>query len=111
VGPRLAPLPVGRLEAGIGEARRELAADRNLDADDVDAIRDSVRRLTERCVDDRLGERRADPRPRGVAEQPDELATRRSVGVDPSEGGGGQASRLFLGDLAPVELAEELALE
>ena len=108
---RLARLPVADVEARVGHPVGQLAPDRHLDPDQVDAGGDQVGRLLEGGLDLGLAEGDPEPRPIRLAEHPDGLAPHRPLGVDPLDGGARQALRLGLGDDAPVGLAEQLALE
>ena len=109
--PAVARLPLLDDEAGVDHPVGQLATDRDLDPDEVDAGADEVGGLVERGVDIRLAERDAEPRPGRLAEDVDRLATHGPLRVDPLDGRGGQASGLDLGDGAPVGLAQQLGLE
>ena len=107
----LARLPDRDVEARVGQSVGQLAPDRHLDPDQVDAGRDQVGRLLESGLDLGLAQGDPEPRPIGLAEHPDGLAPDRPLGVDPLDRGAGETLRLGLGDDTPVVLAEQLAFE
>ena len=111
---RSAPLagsPFGWLDAGRLHPIRQLATDRHLDPEQVEAGRREGGRLVERLVDLRLGKRGADPRPRRLAEEVEELAPGGPIGVDAVDRDVDQPARLGHRDLAAVGLTQELRLE
>ena len=81
------------------EPIRELAADGNLDPENVDARRHQLADLVERTLEIGLGQGHADPWPRRVAEQPEDLPAGSPIGVDPLDGGLCQAPGLDLCDV------------
>ena len=93
------------------EAVRELTADRDLDPQDVDAGRDEVADLVERTLEIGLGQGHADPWPRRIAEQPEDLAAGGPIRIDPLDGGLGEALGLDLRDVPPIGLLEEFGLQ
>ena len=107
----LAGSPFGRLDAGRLHPIRQLAADRHFDPEQVEAGRREGGGLVERLVDLRLGKRRADPRPRRLAEQVEQLAPGGPVGVDAVDRDVDQPAGLGHRDLAAVGLAQELRFE
>ena len=109
--PTVTRLPGLDDEAGVDHPVGQLATDRDLDPDEVDAGPDEAGGLLERGVDVRFAERDAQPRPGRLAEDVDRLATHGPLRVDPLDGGGRQAPGLDLGHGAPVGLAQQLRLE
>jgi hypothetical protein len=108
---QLARLPDRDLDAGLRQPLGELATDRDLDPDQIDAGSDEVRRLLERGRDIRLAQGDPEPRPIGLAEHVDRLATDGALRIDPLDRQPCQPRRLDLRDRPPVALAQELALE
>ena len=104
-------MPLGHVEAGVLHPVGHLAADRDLHAEQVVARGGEDGDLVEGLVEIRLGDRRAEPGPAGLAEQVQELAPRDPVRVHPLDGRAGQAGRLGLGDGASIGFPEQLGLE
>ncbi len=102
--------PHRRFESGIPQSIGKLATDRDRDLHEIHAGVEGPTSRAQRRLDVRIGKGHADPRPRRVAEDVEQLAPRGAVGVDPVDGGRRQAPGLLLGDRPPVRFAEELRL-
>src|SRR5439155_5934485 len=107
IGESAARTPHRGVAARLPEPLAELAPDRDLNLEQIGSGLDRAACLAQGTREIGLADRRADPGLMRLAEEIDELRSRRSVRVDAFDGSGDQATRLLPRDRPPVGLAAQ----